>query len=264
MSNRDGLLETRNLTIAFGGLIAVKKVNFKIYQEEILSLIGPNGAGKTTFLNLLTGFLKPQGGSIIYEGSNIESLSPFAITYRRILRTFQHTALFLNLTVYQNVLTGFHSKTKSGLLGSFFNSASFRKEEQDCKKKALDILIMLEMEKQAEVLAKNLPFGNQRKLGIAIALAGDPKLLLLDEPAAGMNPDESMRLMDLIKELKRWGITVLLVEHDMKVVMGISDRVFVLNHGEKIAEGTPTEIAHNEDVIRVYLGRSTFLDPKTN
>ena len=262
MMQNHGFLEIEGLTLSFGGLRALNEVSFQIDQGEILSLIGPNGAGKTTLLNLLTGFLKPQQGSIRFKGGLITGLSPFSIAYQGILRTFQNISLFPNLTVLQNVLTGFHSKTQKGLLGSMLNTSSFKKEEKDLILRAREILRKLDMEKQAEMMARNLPYGDQRKLGIAISLAGGPALLLLDEPAAGMNPDESISLMNIIKGLKQSGITILLVEHDMKVVMGISERIIVLNHGEKIAEGTPQEISKNDDVIRVYLGHSSFKGPQ--
>lgn len=258
MVEKGSLLEVKDLSVAFGGLLAVCCVSIQISEGEILSLIGPNGAGKTTFLNLLTGFLKPQSGSISYKGQEIGGLPPFAIAKKGILRTFQHTSLFLNLSVFQNILAGFHCKTKRGLLGSIFKTTSFKDEEQTIQDRALEVLKILDMERQKNLLARNLPFGDQRKLGIGIALAGMPELLLLDEPAAGMNPEESRRLMELIQKLKNSGITILLIEHDMKVVMGISDRIFVLNHGEKITEGTPKEISRNKDVIRVYLGHSLF------
>jgi branched-chain amino acid transport system ATP-binding protein len=258
MMQNHAFLETESLTIFFGGLGALKEVSFQIRKEEILSLIGPNGAGKTTLLNLLTGFLKPQQGSIRFKGETITGLSPFSIAYKGILRTFQNISLFPKLTVLQNVLTGFHCKTQGGLFGSILNTSSFKKEEKEIVDSAREILRKLDMERQTEILARNLPYGDQRKLGIAISLAGGPELLLLDEPAAGMNPDESLGLMNTIKGLKQSGITILLVEHDMKVVMGISERIIVLNHGEKIAEGTPQEISKDEDVIRVYLGHSSF------
>jgi len=254
------LLEANNLTITFGGLSALKNVSFQIHNNgEILSLIGPNGAGKTTLLNILSGFLKTNEGSVVYKGEDITRLDPFSIAYRGLLRTFQHISLFPNLTVLQNVLTGFHCKTKGGVFGAILNTKFFRKEEEGIRTNAHEILNKLDMEKQKDVLAGGLSYGDQRKLGIAIALAGGPELLLLDEPVSGMNPDESKRMMDIIRSLKASGVTILLVEHDMKVVMGISDRIIVLNQGEKIAEGTPQEICQSEDVIRVYLGDTSFV-----
>jgi len=259
------LLEANNLTITFGGLSALKNVSFQIHNNsEILSLIGPNGAGKTTLLNILSGFLKTNEGSVVYKGEDITGLDPFSIAYRGLLRTFQHISLFPNLTVFQNVLTGFHSKTRGGVFGAIFNTQFFRKEEEKIRTSARSILTTLGMEEQKDVLAGGLPYGDQRKLGIAIALAGGPELLLLDEPVSGMNPDESKRMMNTIKSLQASGITILLVEHDMKVVMGISDRILVLNQGEKIAEGSPQEICQNENVIRVYLGDTSFITPEQN
>ena len=264
MTMHHAFLRINDLSIAFGGLRALNDVSFHIPKGKIISLIGPNGAGKTTFLNILTGFLKPQKGSIIYKAEDITGLSPFSIAYRGILRTFQAITLLPNLTVFQNLLTGFHCKTMGGLIGSILNTRSFRREEALIRENALEILKKFEMEKQADVIARNLPYGDQRKLGIAIALAGGPELLLLDEPATGMNPDESIKLMDIIKELKHSGITMLLIEHDMKVVMGISEHIIVLDHGEKIAEGTPQEISQNKDVITVYLGHGSFTKPERN
>lgn len=258
MASNGTLLKTKDVLVAFGGLTALRNVNIHISKGEILSLIGPNGAGKTTLLNVLSGFLKPQKGSVKYKEREIAGLPPYKIVHRGLSRTFQNTSVFYNLTVFQNVLSGVHCKTQKGLLSSIFKTVGFKQEEKYARTKTLEILATMDMEKQKNILAKNLPFGDQRKLGIAIALATQPDLLLLDEPAAGLNPDESQRLMELIRKLKTSGITILLVEHDMKVVMGMSDRIVVLNHGELIAEGTASEIVRNEEVIRVYLGHSSF------
>jgi len=238
----------------------LNNVTFSLFPGEILSVIGPNGAGKTTLLNVLTGFLKPQQGSIYYRQEEITELKPYSIASKGLLRTFQQNSLFVNLTVFQNVLIGCHCKmNKNSFFNSFLNGNSFRKEESRFQFEAFAILKKLDMEDQATSLAANLPYGDQRKLGIAIALAANPEILMLDEPVCGMNPDESKRMMNTINELRESGITILLVEHDMKVVMGISDRIVVLNQGEKIAEGTPQEISKNTVVVSVYLGDSSFV-----
>jgi len=256
------ILKAKDLSILFGGLKALSEVTFDVYQGEILSIIGPNGAGKTTLLNVLTGFLKSSHGSIYYKDEEITELKPYSIASKGLLRTFQQNSLFLNLTVFQNVLTGFHCKMKkSSFINSILKTNAFKKEEEDFKYRVYEILKTLNMEDQASSLAANLPYGDQRKLGIAIALAANPNILMLDEPVCGMNPDESKRMMNTIKELREYGITILLVEHDMQVVMGISDRIIVLNQGDKIAEGTPSEISQNAVVVSVYLGDRSFAQP---
>jgi len=256
MTTPAALIETTGLSVVFGGLVAINNVSMQVRQGEILSLIGPNGAGKTTFLNLLTGFIKPTSGSVRYKGRELIGLAPSAIASRGLLRTFQHNSLLFNLTVMDNILTGFHSSMKTGLWGSMLCTQVFRNEERIAREGTIMVLNKLGMERQRDSLESSLPFGDQRKLGIGIALAARPTVLMLDEPAAGMNPDESLHLMSLIRELKDSGITVVLIEHDMRVVMGISDRIIVFNRGEKIAEGTPSEILVDEQVIRVYLGDS--------
>jgi len=254
MTQARALLHATNLSVAFGGLIAVDDVNFRVNRGEILSLIGPNGAGKTSCLNLLTGFTKPTEGSIQFLGREISGLPPWSIARQGLLRTFQHNSLLFNLTVFENILTGLHVCQTSGLWASMIGTRRFRNEERVARDTVSEILKILGMEAQRDAVAKTLPFGGQRKLGIGIALAAHPKLLLLDEPAAGMNPDESLQLMELMRKLNRSGTTIVLVEHDMRVVMGISDRIVVLNRGKIIAEGSPDLIAANEQVIQVYLG----------
>lgn len=255
MKIQNSLLETNNVSITFGGLLALNQVSLQIARGKIVGLIGPNGAGKTTLLNVLTGFLKAEEGTVIFCAQDITGLSPSSIANRGILRTFQNITLFPELTVFENMLAGFHSKSRSGLIASIFNTSSFREQERSIRAEAVQILEKFHMEKQVDVLSRNLPYGDQRKLGIAVCLAGKPEVLLLDEPATGMNPEETIRLIDIIRELRNSGITILLIEHDMKVVMGISEHVIVLNHGEKIAEGSPQEISQNDQVIDVYLGR---------
>ena len=253
------ILKTEKVTKHFGGLRALSEVSFDVFPGEILSVIGPNGAGKTTLLNVLTGFLESDQGSIQYKNKEIRALKPYSIASMGLLRTFQQNSLFLNLTVFQNVLTGFHCKmSKSSFLNSLFGTSVFKKEKGKYEHQTHEILKKLNMSDQASSLATNLPYGDQRKLGIAIALAASPDVLMLDEPVCGMNPDESKRMMNTIKELRDAGMTILLVEHDMQVVMGISDRIIVLNQGEKIAEGNPSEISQNAVVVSVYLGDSSF------
>lgn len=250
------ILETKRLSKNFGGLKALDRLDLQIYQGEILGLIGPNGSGKTTYLNVITGFLKPTAGDLLYRSQSIVGLKPHQIAERGVIRTFQLTSLFPNLTVEENIIAGMHLKTKGRILGSFFNTRSYREEEMRLRQKAADILTFMEMQERQGMLAMNLPAVEQRKLEIAIALAGEPNLLLLDEPAAGMNPEESVRLLGLIRSIQQMGITILIIEHNMRVIMRLCTRVAVINYGVKIAEGTPQEISNNDEVISVYLGRS--------
>lgn len=247
-------LEARDLTKSFGGLTALSSVNFTVREGEIFGLIGPNGAGKSTCFNLLTGFYRPTSGQVVFGGREITFMPDYQRAKMGIIRTFQHTSLFSALTVFENVLVGTHCCHGSTLAGALFRTGGFKKDEGQLRLKVQQILEFVELKEKYSQPATSLSYGEQRKLEIAIALAGDPKLLLLDEPAAGMNPTESMKLMDLIKALQSQGITILLVEHYMKLVMGVCDRIVVLNYGEKIAEGTPREVRSNEEVIRVYLG----------
>jgi len=249
-------LEFQKVTKMFYGLCAVNKLNFHIEEGEILSLIGPNGAGKTTIFNMISGMYVPTEGKIIFKNRLINNLKAHVITNIGIARTFQNIRLFQNMTSLDNVRIGGHCRVKGNLLGSIFNSSIIRKEEEKkMNEKADELLEFTKIYSYREELAKNLPYGIQRRLELARALATEPTLILLDEPTAGMNPRETEDLMVLIKRIRDLKFTIFLVEHDMKVVRGISDRVIVLNYGEKIAEGTYKEIQSNNEVIKAYLGK---------
>jgi branched-chain amino acid transport system ATP-binding protein len=249
------VLETKGLSKDFGGLRALEEVNLEIQEGEIFGLIGPNGSGKTTCFNLITGFLKPSAGSVIYKGKSIASLKPFQIAKRGIIRTFQITSLFPDLTSEENIIIGQYLRTRGDIWGAIIRSKAYREEEDKVVERAREVLDFVGLGKRLDIIAKNLSFGEERKLEIAIALAVEPKVLLLDEPAAGMSPDESTKLMDLIRSIRNMGITVLIVEHNMRVVMELCSRIAVLNYGVKIAEGDPEEIANNDEVTSVYIGR---------
>ncbi len=249
------LLKTENVSMVFGGLKAVSDFNIKLGAGELVGLIGPNGAGKTTAFNMLTGVYQPTTGAITFDGENIVGKKPYQVTKAGIARTFQNIRLFSELTVLENVKIAFQSRVKYGLLEAVFRVGRYFKEENAIEAEARRLLSIFHLEGLADETAKNLPYGAQRRLEIARALATKPKLLLLDEPAAGMNPQETQELMEMIRWIrKEFGLTILLIEHDMALVMGICERIYVLEYGEIIAEGTPKEIRENPEVIRAYLG----------
>ena len=243
-----------NVTMTFGGLKAVDELVMALNPGEILGLIGPNGAGKTTVFNIITGVYKPNPGKVIYDNVSLQNLLPHQIVEKGIARTFQNVRLFKGMTAIENVLAGLHCRTKIGILGAIFRTHSQKKEEKASREKALEILDFLGLYAVRNEPAGNLSYGLQRRLEIARALATDPGTLLLDEPAAGMNPQESLALMNLIESILERGINILLVEHDMRVIMGICHRIVVLDYGRKISEGTPSEIRRDLKVIEAYLG----------
>ena len=250
----DRLLEISNLSRSFGGLKAVNDVSFAVQAGLIKSVIGPNGAGKTTLFNLISGMLPSDSGVVRQNGREITRLRPHKIAELGICRTFQTTKLFSRMTVLENVMVGRHPRTKAGFLSGVLNLPWTWKEERGIRERSFELLDSLGIANAAEELASNLPFGKQRRLEIARALATEPLLLLLDEPAAGLNIYETKEMADLVLKIRKWGITVLLVEHDMSLVMDISDEIVVLNYGSKVAEGRPEEIQRDPEVIRIYLG----------
>ncbi|MGE9904735.1 ABC transporter ATP-binding protein [Streptococcus alactolyticus] len=249
------LLDVKKLTKNFGGLTAVGDVTMHLNEGELVGLIGPNGAGKTTLFNLLTGVYEPSEGTVSLDGTILNGMKPYKIASLGLSRTFQNIRLFKEMTVLDNVLIGMANQTSPHLLASFLRLPKYYQSEEELRQKALDLLAIFNLEKEADTLAKNLPYGQQRRLEIVRALATKPKILFLDEPAAGMNPQETAELTELIRKIKdEFNITIMLIEHDMSLVMEVTERIYVLEYGRLIAQGTPDEIKTNQRVIEAYLG----------
>jgi len=249
------ILEIENLSLEFGGLKVLTDLNFSVKKGEIYSIIGPNGAGKTSLYNCISGFYFPSSGSVKFNGKEMLGMKPHKIAEAGVIRTFQNLRIFSDMTVVENVMTSMYCRKKSTIFDSMLQTKRHKDEEKQCLEAAMKCLKMIDMEKYAAQAASKLPYGDQKRLEIARALAIEPEIILLDEPAAGLNHDEKGQLIKIIRDIKNLGITVLLIEHDMGLVMEVSERIFVLNYGKKIAEGSPNEIRSNAAVVEAYLGR---------
>jgi branched-chain amino acid transport system ATP-binding protein len=251
---REPLLEVDDVTLRFGGVVALDRVSFTVHRGDILGLIGPNGAGKTTCFNAMTGVYRPSSGQIRFLGQQVTGRKKYQITLMGIARTFQNIRLFPEMTALENVMVGADSRHRTSVPGALFRLPRHRREERDARRQALELLEYVGVGNRSNEVARNLAYGEQRRLEIARALATDPHLLCLDEPAAGFNPVEKNRLLELIRSIRERGVTILLIEHDMRLVMDVTDRIVVLEFGRKIAEGSPAEIRDNPDVVAAYLG----------